>query len=142
MYTIEQLKHDVLTEANNIKQHATEVEKAYLDFNTLDPSKMDKCIYGQMTGNCDSTRSIELISKCACRFIVDSGLTSIKAEGFERIQRKVNGEVVEDLQFKRLTSWSNYQAHFSAIEAYILLPEAKNADLIAFIKGESDTVEL
>jgi hypothetical protein len=32
--------------------------------------------------------------------------------------------------------------HFSAIEAYIMTPEANNANLISFLRGETETLEL
>jgi hypothetical protein len=33
-------------------------------------------------------------------------------------------------------------SRYSAIEAYILLPEANNAGLIAFLRGETENLEL
>ena len=35
-----------------------------------------------------------------------------------------------------------YLKYISAMEAYIMLPEAKNANLIAFLRGETETLEL
>lgn len=145
MYTFEQLKADVLHEANNIKTHATAEEIASLDFETLDPNRVHRCIYGQMTGHCDSSRAIELIQKCTARYVVDNQVTAIRfvQEGFNRIINHLNGETVENLNRKRPTAFlSNETAHYSMIEAYILLPEAKNKSLIAYIKGETEILEL
>lgn len=142
MYTIQQLKDDVLTEANKIKQFATVEERSMLNFETLNPIKRQHCIYGQMTGDCDSVRAIELIEKCAARFVADSSLTYIRSEGFKRIQEKINGTRVNNLQDKRSSVWGPHIAHSSMIEAYILLRDANNEGLIEYIKGESDTVEL
>ena len=143
MYTIEQFHEEVLQEAKNIKQHATPEEISRLDFETLDPTKLKSCIYGQMTGNCDSYRGIELIEKCAIRFVRDSSISYIRIEGFERIQEHISGATVHDLYNKRPSRFDRGDvSHYSTIESYIFLPYANNAGLIAFIKGEAETVEL
>jgi hypothetical protein len=139
MYTFKQLKEDVRKEAEALKIHATKEERGKLNIKRLQPETRYGCIYGGMTGDCDSDRAIELISKCACRFIVDNSFTEIEEEGFERIRKKVNGVKVDDLQDKRHGS---KQAHYSAIEAYILLPDAKNTNLIAYLRGETEMLEL
>lgn len=138
-YTFDQLKDDVRKEAEALKVHATKEERERLDIDDIDPADQRKCIYGGMTGHCDSSRAIELISKCACKYVADNGLNYIPIEGFSRIQNHVNGTKVTDLAGMRHGSDT---AHYSDIEAYILLPEAKNANLIAFLKGETDNLEL
>lgn len=139
-YTFEQLKEDVRKEAEALRVHATIEERERLDIDELEPQFLDHCIYGLMTGNCNSERGVELIGKCACRYIKDGGLTYIAMEGFERIQRFVNGDKVDNLYAIR--NDDNEDIHYSAIEAYILLPEANNANLISFIKGETEALEL
>jgi hypothetical protein len=140
-YTFDQLKEDVRKEAEALRVHATKEEREKLDISKLQPEHRDRCIYGQMTGNCDSDRSIALIRSCAHRLIQDYGLTEIKEQGFERIERKASIEPIEyDLEY--IEEARMVGSHYSAIEAYILLPEAKNANLIAFLKGETDNLEL
>jgi hypothetical protein len=138
-YTFEQLKDDVRKEAEALKIHATVEELSKLNIEELDPETRTDCIYGGISGDCDSPRAIELISKCACRYIIDDHLPGIKYDGFERIAKYINGTKVADLHKKRHGSEF---AHYSAIEAYILLPEANNANLISFLRGESETLEL
>jgi hypothetical protein len=139
-YTFEQLKEDVRKEAEALKIHATKEELAALDISNLRPEHVDKCIYGQMTGYCNSERGAELIYACACRYINDCDISDIKEDGFERIQKKVNGNTVEGFIDNRRNGFPTL--HYSAIEAYILLPEANNANLIAFLRGETETLEL
>lgn len=139
MYTFENLIDDVKKEAAALKVHATKEELGRLDFKRLYPSERGGCIYGSMAFDCDSERAVELISKCACRYIADNSFNHIAIEGFERISEYVNGTVVDDLSNKRHGSDI---AHYSAIEAYILLPEAKNANLIAYLKSETETLDL
>ena len=139
MYTFEQLKEDVRKEAEALKVHATSEERAKLDANLLDPTTRTGCIYGGIADHCDSPRAIELISKCACQYFVDNNFSDIQYDGFERISKHVNGTTVGNLEYKRHNSDAT---HYSAIEAYILLPEANNANLIAFLRGETETLEL
>jgi hypothetical protein len=138
-YTFEQLKEDVRKEAEALRVHATKEEIDRLDFKQLDPEAINGCIYGSMTFSCDSARAIELITKCACRYVADNSLNYIASEGFDRIAKHANGSTVSDLAGQRHGS---DLAHYSAIEAYILLPEARNENLIAYLKGETDNLEL
>jgi len=139
-YTIEQLKNDVAYEANNLRIQATDTEKARLNVESLDPKLSFRCIYGLMTSDCYSERASELINACACRLVKDDYITGIANEGFERIKRNINGKHLDNLHENR--TGTNETAHYSAIEAYILLPDANNENLINFIKGQTDTLNL
>lgn len=138
-YTFEQLKEDVKKEAEALRVNATAEELGRLDFNSLDPHHLNKCIYGQMTGHCNSVRGVQLIEACAIRYIKDGNLTYVARDGFKRIQDLVNGATVADLYYDRNNL---IDVHYSAIEAYILLPEARNANLIAYLRGETDNLDL
>jgi len=140
-YTFDQLKEDVRKEAEALRMHATNEERDRLRFDELQPDHRDRCIYGQMTGNCDSDRAIVLISKCAHKYIADYGLAEIKEQGFERIQKNVSIDPIEEV-VDQLCDARDVGSHYSAIEGYILLPEAKNENLIAFLKGETEILEL
>lgn len=137
-YTFEQLKEDVRKEAEALRVHATQEERERLDIENLEPDFLMNCIYGLMTGSCYSERAAILIESCACRYVKDGHLTSIKYDGFARIAEKINGAKVENLYENRNSS----ESHYSAIEAYILLPEANNANLISYLRGETETLEL
>jgi hypothetical protein len=139
-YTFEQLKEDVRKEAEALKIHATKEERERLDYNKLHPESIRKCIYGLMTGDCTSVRSAALIETCACRYVKDACLTSISEDGFARIQKRINGSSVEG--FSKERTGDIVLRHYSAIEAYILLPEANNESLISFLRGETETLEL
>lgn len=138
-YTFEQLIEDVKKEAEALRKKATPEELSKLNFNSLDPHHLNKCIYGQMTGHCNSVRGVQLIEACAIRYIKDGDLTYVARDGFKRIQDRVNGATVEDLYYDRS---SLTDVHYSAIEAYILLPEARNANLIAYLRGETEILDL
>lgn len=141
MYTRADLVADVLTEVTNIKQYATAQEIANLDFEDLHPNHRNRCVYGQMTGDCNSERAAQLIEKCTPRFfeygiIPPFGGTEIN---MARVAENVNGTKVNGFVVERTT---RFFVHFSAIEAYILLNNAQNENLINLIKGNTQTAEL
>lgn len=118
-YTFEQLKDDVRKEAENLRVHATSEELGRLDIETLNPNSSTRCIYGQMTFECDSPRAIELITKCTKTYI----------------------EASSDLNRMRLNvKFAEFR--WSPIEFYILRDEANNANLIAYLRGETENLEL
>ena len=57
----------VIEEALNIKENATSEEIAKLDEDKVNGEDQRKCIYGLMTGHCNTDRAIELIKKCCTR---------------------------------------------------------------------------
>lgn len=139
MYTYENLLDDVRKEAENLKVHAMREEINRLDISFLNPRDRNTCIYGMVANDCHSDRAIDLIEKCCVRYFKNEDFTSIKNEGFNGIVKRVNGATVREFKSDRQRS---IPGHYSVIEAYILLPEAKNANLIAFLKGETETLEL
>jgi hypothetical protein len=61
--TKETFLKEVRKEINAIKINATQEELDRLDFDEFDSSLPFACIYGLLTGNCYSERSIELFDK-------------------------------------------------------------------------------
>lgn len=140
-YTFEQLKEDVKKEAEALRVHATQEERERLDIEMLDPSSSTECIYGLMTDSCFSKRAALLINQCCKRFFTNSVLPDSCEEysSMDKVQKAERGQIVYEFVKGRTGAGMTY---YSAIEAYILLPEAKNANLIAYLKGETDTLEL
>jgi hypothetical protein len=67
--TLEKLIELTIKEATKLRKIATREEIDNLDILRFDPSNTQKCIYGQMTGNCESLRAIELIIECNSRVL-------------------------------------------------------------------------
>ena len=130
-----ELEKLVLNEAENLKKYATKSEISNLDFETLDPEKTHECIYGQMTGSCFSERSLDLIVLCSKR-VYDREL-NYKMRPADPVCAglKLNGKPVRERrgQFKEGT-------FFSPIEVFISKHPEKSAELISFIKGETDNL--
>lgn len=140
-YTFEQLKEDVRKEAEALRVHATKEERGRLDFKEFHQQGQRSCIYGQMTGDCFSERAAILINQCTPRYFNRDVFPFMWGEkiNMNRISENLNGIKVSDFVKERTRASG---ASFSAIEAYILLPEANNANLIAFLRGETETLEL
>jgi hypothetical protein len=139
-YTFDQLKEDVRKEAEALRVHATSEERAQLNLQRLEPSHRRHCVYGMMTGDCFSGRSATLIKACTYRYFKPAVISDIERHGFAGVQDNANGTEVIDFLEERIEAID--PCHYSAIEAYILLPEARNENLIAYLKGETETLEL
>ena len=122
IYKEKDLKNKVIEEAKNLLVHAHDCERQNLDVSRLDHAVKYYCIYGQMTGNCFGTRATDLLNLCAKPYSNDL---------YERDEPKRSVFNVGDVRCEEA---------FSPIEFYISLPKAKNATLIAFLRGERETL--
>jgi hypothetical protein len=130
-YFLSAVEHEV----RSLKENATAEELGRLDFDSLNPSYADRCIYGQMTGNCGSIRARNLMIK-GCTMVAPLHITSNR--NFTSIRRfivKSNND--NDWNFRSRTF--NY---FSALEHYIIFKGSKNAHIISFLKGETKRLRL
>lgn len=93
----EQFLADVMHEINMLKQHGTAEEIAGLNLDTFWGHSQTSCIYGQMTGNCQSPRAKELMDSSCIRVMhLDaSGTDSIDDVGIESEEFAINGEYSE-----------------------------------------------
>lgn len=120
------LKKRVKEEAKKLRKLATKEELRKLSFDDLNPSVSEECIYGQMTGHCNSKRSLLLIGSC-CNRVYDWRIKG----GF-----KLNGSL--DTKKRESLVWQ-----YSAIETFILQSENKkenNRILIDYLRGERKTL--
>jgi len=119
-YTKKQFIEDVKKEAMALRKHATKEEIGKLDFENLEPLSVTRCIYGQLTGECDTPRASQLIRQCAPVL-------------FEIADFNERGPIP-------VTEFQYY--HSSPIERYITGKGAKNKNLIAYLKGECNDLVL
>lgn len=121
----------VKKEAKAIKENATEKEIDNLDFDELRPANTQRCIYGQMTGDCYSLRANDLIVKCAKRVYETTG-------GINKCNiHKLNGK-----PFLLDNSQLRTQKYHSPIELFILFDEKNNKMLIDYLKGNRKTFKI
>ncbi len=138
-------------EVRMLKEHANKSELKKLNFDNLDPRKMDNCIYGQMTGSCASKRAKKLMDK-SCIIVTNGklgGCNDLIDKKYSDIKRFINGQNTgqgwydqggDDGSFLR--SGSRDFKYLSALEAYICLNGAKNKHIIDFIRGEVEVLSL
>lgn len=140
MTRLEEMKALATEEAVKLKEYATKKEIRALDLDWLDPNNPFSCIYGLLTGDCNSLRAQELIIKCTSRVYDTSVSTPNTAK-----TAKLNGApylvvLQEDkLLDRRMYKWQ------SPIEMLIYDEnggEDSQAKLIAFLKDETQTLEL
>lgn len=136
-YTGDQLIWDVLNEAIALRKNATFEERQRLNFDTLKAMSHHDCIYGQMTGDCFNKRAIELISISCTRYFRPGAVSF--GNTIERITSFVNGITVNNLSKRRA---GIFESRYSAIEAYITLPDAKIQNLITYLRGETQKLDL
>lgn len=124
----------VIDEATAIKKHAkkSELESLNGSVDYLDPDSKFSCIYGQMTGNCFSTRANSLIIKCAKR-VYSSGNEAMNIIG----SSVLNGKPYEVTRARSCE-------YFSPIEVYIFKNKVKkrNQALLDYIKGKKETLKV
>ena len=116
-------------EAKKLRKHATPEELGNLMISELDASSYSKCIYGQMTGNCNSWRANQLIIQCAERVY-----NSIN--GYDDDINNLNGAPREVAYDERT------EEYFSPIEMFIYFTNNDNKrSLVNYLKGKSDELK-
>ena len=115
---------EVKAELDNIKSRATETEIARLNFEAFEHDSRTACIYGQLTGNCDSQRANELQEKTYDR---------VQAEG-ECVSPTYNPFKKQD--FSKGNS-------YTALEKYLFMVKpVTHGRLIQYLKGEIKSITL
>ena len=121
----------VTEEETKLRENATQDEINNLSFDRLDTQSRVACIYGQLTGNCDSSRARELMNKSCTRVYSRGQKYSISLLQ----DSKINGPLTEEM---------GRSYFFSPIEVFIDQPRnqknGNNGQLIDFIKGEIDVL--
>lgn len=113
---------EVMAELENIKAKATIEEIDKLVFDTFNHESVTVCIYGQMTGRCDSKRAIEITPKT-----------------YEYISGKGYNFRGQDYNKRLKLSANNY----TPLEKYLyIVKKPMHKKIIAYLKGETDTLEL
>lgn len=136
------------TEVENIKRYATPEEIAKLNLASIDSYDKTGCIYGQMTGSCLSFRATEMIEKCCVRYINQLPTYDGYTERFNKVfSEHINGREMPDGFVAREDVhdvWDNDRTtnYLSALEGWIIRPEANLKGIVRYIKGDTDKLVL
>ena len=120
----------VKEEATNLLKYAKKKELNNLNFENLDSNDKEKCIYGQITGDCFNNRASILVVKCASRvYVYDEEKEDILKNN------RINGK-------PKLEERNRY---FSPIEVFIYnktnQKNGNNKMLVDYLKGERKTLK-
>lgn len=143
-YDKDQFIWDVINEAIALRNNATKKERKRLNIQILAPMSEYSCIYGLMTGSCFSTRATELIAQCCPKFFYPSAVS----HGNSIEQIIINSDGRDANKFAKTRSMSSDTDTmpgpmlYSAIEAYITLHNSDREGLIAYLRGESETLDI
>jgi hypothetical protein len=108
-------------ELDTIKTNATAEEIDKLDFNEFDHCSSRRCIYGQMTGKCDSKRAEELYPKSFSNIGV-GGSWDYKPFKTQNLEHGIS---------------------FTPLEKYLYMLKApQHKKIIQYLKGEIFTIKL
>lgn len=146
--TKKQFLADVMHEIDMLKLHATDEEKSRLDFNGFNPLYVRSCIYGQLTCDCTSKRAMALMNlACIRQMNCLKGSRDFKDKEFSKIAKFINGPYDgKTWDGNKDAEWGNHffrqWSYISALEGYINLSGAKNKQIIAYIKGETNKLIL
>lgn len=122
----------VIQEVNSIKEHATANQINKLRIELLNPNNINKCIYGLMCGGCYSNEANELIKVCK----PDVSFYTVNDETETCLARPVGFSGYLD------SGGSDYRDSFTALEWYISKHRDNNPNIIAYLKGETETLTL
>lgn len=136
---------DVFHEVQSLRHNATPEEKERLDFDTLDYNEPALCIYGQLTEDCSSLRAKELMDIGCIRVMdVPDGVDDIKEVNIEDEKFNINGENTGQgwIYSEEFKEYGRDYTHLSALEGYICTKDAKNKEIIDYIKGNINELVL
>jgi len=126
--TSKELTAMAVSEIENIKKFATPGQIQKLNFYTLNPNSGFMCIYGQMTGFCNSDEAISLIKQCAA---------PISSNFWLNYWQEANSAFID------IDEFDNTRTYFTPLENYICFCEPENImRIIAYLRGEQDSLLL
>lgn len=137
----EQFLADVRTEVEGLKANATPYEIGKLDLETFNPDSQKNCIYGQMTGTCTSERAKVLMDASCVR--VTSSCNALDDKTFDEIVEQINGDYTGQTWLNNFSGGYNRRfKYLSMLEMYIFLKGASPKNIMDYLQGEVETLEL
>lgn len=126
MSKLTDLQAAALKEATLLKQHCTPEELQALNLEDFDPTLPHGCLHGQMHGECHSPRAVELLNLCAQPYSTHiDRVTPPTEDSFDNRKPFVVGH--DDV--------------YSHLEFVMFNDESVRPTVIAFLKGETDTLD-
>lgn len=118
----------VKEEAERAKATATKQEKSYLDYDRLGVQSYLSCLRGQMTGHADSVRADEILPRWMSANFPTRIMDTNKNQG---------SVFFHELRFGE----QHHTLRWNPLELYVTLQNAKNRELVGYLKGERRSFE-
>lgn len=132
------LKELVIKEAKALKKLATPQELSNLKIENLSTLDRNRCIYGQITGDCFNSRAEELIMDACERVYTPGGVNGPDGA-------KINGKPEYDRFNSEEQGAGKRVKYYSPIEVFIdqrsSQTSGNNERLVKFLKGETKTLK-
>ena len=126
----------VSEELDTIKKNATSVEIDNLDFDSFEFSDATHCIYGQLTGDCYSSRSREINPK-VFKYIVNEDFDIVR----NNMHYATEGAVFKIHCLEQLDN--NQSQAYTALEKYIFMCDnLKRREIIDYLKGNNSSIKI
>jgi hypothetical protein len=140
---------DVVHEVQALRTHATSEELDNLYFEIFDPNRKTKCIYGQMSGSCTSSRA-KVLMDLSCKRVwnLNKNLASyslIRNPKFTEVKKFINGQYTGQgwhTYDHYGNEWNRDLRYISALEGYIFLKDAKVKHIFEYLTGKVEKLEL
>jgi len=129
--TEKQLLKSAIKEIEALKLNATKKELAKLNFEDFDPTNMSQCIYGQITGSCESGRAKKLIKKGCKIFIGWHSVTDVTQEAEINLSKT-----------KKSRSYLCAYFYYSSLETFTFFTKKYNRNIISYLKGNTKNLKL
>ncbi len=146
----------VEAEVKALKKHATPAEIDKLDRELVDYSHINNCIYGLMTGSCESPRARVLLDQCAQVSVHSRSEDGSEGRGSEALEdfvfnntfssfkHLITEEYKEDIvdQDSEEGDFERTYVYISGVETYIGMKDAKVSHLVRYLRGLDKELKL
>jgi len=128
---LDAVQHELI----QLKAKTTKKEKSRLNIDMFNPDSIYRCIYGQLTGSCETIRTRNLMKFC-CEKIVSFG-------DFDYCNRfTLDDAVILDYNNQTFDGRERTFKYMSCLEFYIIKEEAKIQEIFNFLTNKIQTIKL
>ena len=136
--------NDVEHEVRMLKKHGTKEELSRMNLVCFNPLSSKQCVYGQMTGSCESERAEQLMN-ASCITTFKEEAMNISGQNFNEFKNRINGKN-KGQGWNDNGMYGDYEvrdySHISVLEGYIQMKGAKIEMIIDFLSGASNNLKL
>ena len=143
----EEFLKEVRKEVKLLKKHATAEQLLKLNAKIFNPAQSDTCVYGQITGNCQSIEAKRLMDLCCKKiFVLAEGAENLVDRKFSDVKallgEKYKGQTWDESIIEGEPLILRSYEYMTVLEGYTCLKRANIEGLIDFLKSKTTELEL